>query len=217
MKNLLLLTLVTFFAASSFAKSTSDNQSWNSLKFKTKFKSFNFTLHTEARYSEKTEGFFEEHLKPYVGYKTDFGEFGFVFSYLADDDFTTELEKRYAFQYGNTVLKNYHIDYSIRYRYELRKFKPQSEIAQRTRLRNQVKFKSLAFYRWMPFVSSELNYYINDTGMGPGGFSSHRGIAGVSRKFKDFKLSVSYINNYKVKNNNSDTRHALGLGLAFKI
>lgn len=216
MNKLLIASLLTLFTTTSLA-SAADNQSWSSLKFKTKIKDVSLAVQTEVRYSEDNEEVFEEHVKPYIGYKTDLGEFGAVFSYLADDNFSKELEKRYAFQYGKTLLKNFYIDYSIRYRYEFRDFKVQPRIAHRTRLRNQVKLRSLAFYKWMPFVSSELNFYVNDTKKGPQGFSSHRSILGIGRQFKQFKLSVSYINNYKVKNDSTSTKHALGIGLGFKI
>ncbi len=216
MKTIYLLIL-TLFTASSFAKMSSDSQSWNSLNFKTKIQNLRLAVQTEARYSKESTEIFEEHIKPYLGYKTNFGEFGVVFSYLTNNSFSNEFEKRYAFQYGLKIIQNYYINYSIRYRYEFRDFKDQSRIAQRTRLRNQVKLTSLKTYKWTPFVSSELNFYLNNTDKGPNGFSSHRTLIGITRKFKKINLSVNYINNYKVKNNNSNMRQALGLGIDFNI
>ncbi len=214
---MIFLLLITAFTTPSFAKMSSDTQSWKTLSFKTKLQNLRLAVQTEVRYSEENTQIFEEHIKPYLGYKTSVGEFGFVFSYLTSDSFSKEFEKRYAFQYGFKAIKNYYIDYKIRYRYEFRDFKDQPEIAQRTRLRNQVKLSALKAYKWIPFISSELNFYLNDTSKGLKGFSSHRTLVGFQRNFKKFNLSIGYINNYKVKNKDSNMTQALGLGLSFHI
>ncbi len=216
MKFALLLLTISLLPIKSFALSK-DNQSWNTLIFSKKLNQLHLKLETEIRYSDGNVDFFEEHIKPYIGYKTGFGEFGFVFSYLADDGLSKEYEKRYAFQYSKDLFNSPLINYSIRYRYELRDFTTQSTLAHRTRLRNQVKFKVLRLYKWTPFISSEFNFYVNDTSDGPDGFSSHRSIVGVSRSFKNTSLILSYINNYKTEDSSSNMRHILGLGAAFTL
>lgn len=205
-----LIILFTITAINSIASASSDLQSWNTFTISGSKNNFQYSIQTEGRYSLEEAKVYEEHFKPYVGYNTPIGEFGFVFSFLADEVFTKTFEKRYALQYSKDLFMNNDLIYEVRLRQEFRDFSDQSSIAQRFRLRNQFELIGLSVKNWIPYTNSEFNIYTNKTLLGPRGFSSHRFILGITRGFQGFEFGISFTHNYKKFKGETEVRYSLG-------
>lgn len=195
-----------------------DSQMWSIFRYNHNIGAFELGAQMQLRYTFGDGKLYEEQLNPSVHYKTDYGDFGFIFTLGTNDGFESRREYRYAVEYEFVAAQNSQMTYEVRLRQELRDFTGVEEQAHRFRLLNEVTMKKINFRGFSPSLSSEFNVYINDfdeLDETPQGLSSHRTILGFTKSYQGYDLTVSYVHDYGVRFGEDEVRHVLSGTLIF--
>lgn len=213
MLKFLVAILLTFLNLSvSFAES--DGQLWNRIYKEYSKDDLEFGLQLQLRYSDEQTNLYEEQINASIHHKYQDvykSYMGVIFTAGFSGQFSELAEKRFAIQYGMRPLSFY----QFRFRYEMRNFSDEESLANRFRVLNGLDSKKVLFLDFTPFITSELNFYMNEFGQTQAGISSHRTIVGVIGSLFKNRISISYINDIKFISEENFTRHVLELAYSF--
>ena len=199
-----------------YAEVEHDHGSWNSITLIKEISSNqDLSLEHEIRYSDKVGNLAQEQFKLLYRYAFESGQLGFGANLRLKGSYGPVSEKRLLVQWESVLLQSKQITYSSRVRYELRDFSNEGSFVRRFRWLNELEFNFEFLNGWIPLVSSEFNYYLNDTDVNNSGFYSHRTVATLSKSFGPYVFAFQYINDYKNELFNDSINNAFGLDLAY--
>lgn len=194
----------------------SDYGTWNSLIL---VKKINHTqalsLEHEVRYSDELGNLDQEQLKFLYFYDLKVGRLAFGGNLRTENSYGVITEKRALIQWDNLLYSNKTFNYSSRVRYELRDFNTENSLVRRFRWLNRFGLKLESLNEWTPSLTSELNFYLNDTSVTNSGFYSHRTIVSVGKVFGSYGFSVKYVNDYKQEPFEETVDNVLGVDVTY--
>lgn len=207
-----------FYAYSSHSEVDHDLGSWNSVTVIKKIDpKQDISLEHELRYSDDVGNLAQQQFKLLYRYEFKYGRLGLGGNLRFKNTYGPINEKRLLVEWESLIFQASMFSYSTRVRYELRNFADEPSFARRLRWLNEVEFNFKFLNGWVPILSSEFNYYINDTSVNKSGFYSHRTVVSVGKFFGPYGLAFQYINDYKDELFNDIIDNAFGSRLTYKF